>query len=330
MVGGWKELARTTLASPNANIDVTGLANKRYYMLLCSLLGAGAPYNGFWRTGNGSFDLGSNYAERRSTNGAADITNVNRAFIPWITGNANVPKFGVSYWSNLSAKEKLVITHGMMRGSSGAGNAPTRDEVVGKWVNTANPLDRIRVTTITANTFNVGSELVVLGWDPADIHTDNFWEELATDTLSTTDSNVQLSITPKKYLWIQAYMKPTATLIPWLRFNNISTGTPYAYRKSDNGESDPAASVSQNQIVIGVSKSTPQFVSIFVVNISAQEKLVICDSVSQEAAGAGTAPGRRETVAKHVLTSGQITEIDLVSSTSSFASGSEFKVWGHD
>jgi hypothetical protein len=37
-----------------------------------------------------------------------------------------------------------------------------------------------------AGTFNTGSQkLVVLGWDPADTHTSNFWEELASVELVT-------------------------------------------------------------------------------------------------------------------------------------------------
>jgi len=238
--------------------------------------------------------------------------------------------FSVCHLVNFATKEKLGIMHSVQQLTAGDGTAPNRHEEVGKWVEITDPLDILRHETNTATTFDTNSEVVVLGWDPDDVHTDNFWEQLATETLSATDSNVQLSITAKKYLWIQAYMKPTATLVPWLRFNNVSTGTPYAYRKSDNGEADPTPSTSQNQIVIGLSESTPQFVNIFVINRSANEKLVTAHSVGQNTAGEGTPPTRRETAAKHDLTGSQITEVDLVSSTSSFASGSEFKVWGAD
>lgn len=232
--------------------------------------------------------------------------------------------------ANFSTKEKLMILHETSQQTAGAANAPGRQEIVGKWANTVAAINEIDFTK-AGDTWDSGTEMVVLGWDPADIHTDNFWEQQATDTLSGTDSNVQLTLdNNRKYLWIQAYLKPTATLVPWLRFNNVSTGTPYAYTKSDNGEADPAPSTSQNQMVIGLSESTPQFVNIFVINRSANEKLVMVHSVGQNTAGAGNAPTRRETAAKWANTVGLVTEVDFVSSTSSFADGSEFKVWGAD
>ena len=36
-VGGWVELGRTTLGSKNANINVSSIPDKRYYMILSNL-----------------------------------------------------------------------------------------------------------------------------------------------------------------------------------------------------------------------------------------------------------------------------------------------------
>ena len=36
----------------------------------------------------------------------------------------------------------------------------------------------VEVVNTNAGSFDSGNEVVVLGWDPADTHTDNFWEEL--------------------------------------------------------------------------------------------------------------------------------------------------------
>lgn len=328
LVGGWIEVGRTTLSCASAQIRVQCLPDKRYYMTLSSgaIPGGGIAWG--WRYNN---DGANNYAGRIQCNGGTDITNGTRD--DWFTFNSsfNASSFQVGYHSNLSGKEKLGMSHSINAGSTGSSTAPNRNEATGKWVNTSSPINEILHDNNVSQDYPIGAELVVLGWDPADTHTNNFWEQLATCTLSGTDSNVQLSISTRKYLWIQAYMKPTATLVPWLRFNNVSTGTPYAYRKSDNGESpDPAPSTSQNQMVIGLSESTPQFVNIFVINSSADEKLVVVDSVGQNTSGAGNVPTRRETGAKHALTGSQIIEVDLVSSTSTFASGSEFKIWGHD
>jgi len=322
-VGGWKELARTTLGSANASIDVTSLADKRYYQVLCDLRYTASLVP--WLRLN-SVSTGDPYADRFSDNGGVDSTTASQNQI-LLNPASTTPTFSNSYAGNLSSKEKMITSHTVEQNTAGAATAPDRREMVAKHAQTSNPISAFNLAASTS-TFATGSEMVVLGWDPDDTHTDNFWEELATDTLTGTDANVQLSVTAKKYLWIQAYMKPTATLVPWLRFNNVSTGTPYAYRKSDNGEADPAASVSQNQMVIGLSESTPQFVNIFVINVSANEKLVISDLGGQNTAGKTNAPTRRETIAKHALTGSQITEVDFVASTSTFASGSEFKVYG--
>ena len=70
----------------------------------------------------------------------------------------------------------------------------------------------------------------------------------------------------------------------------------------------------------------------FIVNNSANEKLVICNSITQQTAGAGTAPTRTESVGKWVNTSDQITRVDIIDQYASdqWGAGSFIKVWGHD
>jgi hypothetical protein len=69
----------------------------------------------------------------------------------------------------------------------------------------------------------------------------------------------------------------------------------------------------------------------FIINNSANEKLVIGHTVDQNTAGAGTAPDRLESVAKWANTSDQITEIDVTNTSGgSFDTGSIIKVWGSD
>ena len=145
-VGGWKELGRTTLGSSGDDIDISSLADKRYYMVLCSDLPTG---NTQWypRLGNGSFDTSNNYATRESYNGATDGANANQPSIRWntsITASYTNPKFGVGYISNLATKEKLTMFHGVAQQSAGAGTSPDRLGFnVAKWVNTSNQIDII-------------------------------------------------------------------------------------------------------------------------------------------------------------------------------------------
>jgi hypothetical protein len=97
---------------------------------------------------------------------------------------ATVPCFDVSYISNLSTKEKLLINHSVGETVAGAGTAPNRRESVGKWANTSNAVSAVTSVNNQSGDYASGSEVVVLGWDPADTHTSNFWEELASVNLS--------------------------------------------------------------------------------------------------------------------------------------------------
>lgn len=327
-VGGWKELGRISSASP---IDVTGLANKRYYMILNHLINSGQTVPKL-RTGNTTFDTGTNYAERRSNDGATDGTAINADRISWsgVQLENNETLFGVGYWGNLSAKEKLLIWHTNQSEALGAGTPPSRREGVAKWVNTVNPIDRFQVIEEGAGAFTTDSELVILGWDPADIHTDNFWEELEETILSgtTTDS---ATFTAKKYLWIQIYIKPTGgTFQNFIQFN-LDTANNYSVRRSFNGGGD-STFVNINSIG-AVEPSVDAFgrlINIFIINRLANEKLLITHVVQGVAAGAGTAPQRSELVHKWANTVAQITKVTVAlnSGTGTMGTGSIMKIWG--
>ena len=68
-VGGWVELARTTLGSNGQTINVSSIPDKRYYMILHNYKLTGAGTGGSFRVGNGTIDSGSNYSRRKSQNG---------------------------------------------------------------------------------------------------------------------------------------------------------------------------------------------------------------------------------------------------------------------
>ena len=73
------------------------------------------------------------------------------------------------------------------------------------------------------------------------------------------------------------------------------------------------------------------FSNTFIVNNSANEKLLTCNTVKYTTAGAGTAANRNEMAGKWTNTSSQITNIKYYQSgTGSFDTGSTLKVWGHD
>ena len=333
-VGGWVELGRTTLGSSGDNITVSSLDDKRYYMILHNSTTTGGNSTPAIRLNS---DTGSNYSTRASSNGGSDTTATSQSHAGTaVTSTGSNNLFALSYISNLSSKEKLIQTWGTNFNSSGASNAPSRRERVSKWTNTSDVINTITHHNPDTGDFASGSEVVVLGWDPSDTHTTNFWEELASVDLSggASDTIDTSTFTAKKYLWVQIWTEATGgTANGLLRFNSDS-GSNYSYRENVNGGTDGTSTSDSfaGAPAIGTgTSSTPKFGNVFIINNSANEKLCIEHGIDQETAGAGTAPSRRETVAKWANTSAQITSIQLVNTgTGDFGTGSIMKVWGSD
>ena len=327
-VGGWVEVGRTTLGSAGDTIDVSSLANKRYYMVLGDKQSSGtSDFN--WRVGNGSADSGNNYARRQSSNGGSDTTNTSYSRMFADNGGASTPSFQVGYFANLSGKEKLNITHSVSQSTAGAGNAPTRRESVNKWANTSNPIDVIQGVNVEGGDFASGSEVVVLGWDPDDTHTTNFWEQLASVELSSSGDTLSSgTITAKKYLWVQSFTKGTGGATRSSYTMNSDGGNNYGYRYSVDGATD-ATGAGQANLYFNSNTTGNTLTNSFIINNSANEKLVISHTVKATSTGASTAPSREENVGKWANTSSQITSIQMLNSgAGSFDTGSFIKVWG--
>jgi hypothetical protein len=152
-------------------------------------------------------------------------------------------------------------------------------------------------------------------------------------SVNASGSSTNLSsgtISAKKYIWIQAYLEATtATQYSSYRVGNstIDSGANYAIRYSDNGGADGSGG-SQNQASIQTG-STTQFVNIFAINNSSNEKLFITHSVMQNTAGAGNAPDRNEIVHKWANTSNQFNIVEFIQTGGgNYSSNSFIKVWG--
>ena len=331
--GGWTELGRHTLGAPLDYLEVSSLPDKRYYKMIWHVIDGTASWcqPGF-RLGNSTVDTGSNYPERYSRDGASDLTVGNTYHGLWANAaSPNTDLFGVSYIANLSANEKLALHH-VAGSAAGAGAAPSRLESVGKWVNTSNPLDLVRLEhQATGNGYNTDSECIIMGWDPTDTHTDNFWEELASVDLSggTSDNLSSGTFTAKRYLWVQAFMEQdTSSITANCNFNN-DTGSNYARRRSNDGAAD-STDTSASTIDVRGGETKNRFENMFIINNSANEKFVIGEH-TVATAGVGTAPNRTEYVAKWANTSSQITEVDFHNvDPGNYGTKSIIKVWGSD
>lgn len=329
--GGWKEVGRTTLGSSSYSIDVSSLPDKRYYMILANSIFTN-PAGHDMRSRFNS-DTGSNYSWRWSNNGGSDTTNTSQTYTsplhdPWVSGG-----FVVANIANLSNKEKLIISHSVDSSTLGAGTAPRRKEDVGKWANTSNAISSYTLYEAGANPNTSGAEVVVLGWDPDDTHTTNFWEELASVELSSTASEIDSgTFTAKKYLWVQGFANAVGATDIVLEFNS-DTGNNYARRNEADGGTDTTAT-SQPHADMGYgigSNSHNKFFNSFIINNASNEKLMINHVMHSGGAGAGNAPSRNQSVTKWSNTSDQITQIKFQAIDSSgFGSGSILKVWGSD
>ena len=330
-VGGWVELGRTTLVSAGDTIDVTSFTDKRYYMVLTNGINSGVLglRN---RVGTTTIDTGSNYAGRLSYNGGADSTSTSASFADIAGFDQTANLFQVVYISNLSGNEKLIQGHSMNGQASGAGTAPTRAEGVFKWANTSNPLQSYRSYNASTGSYASGSEVVVLGWDAADTHTTNFWEELASvDVGVATDTIDSGTITAKKYIWFQAYGEGNTEM--QFRLNSDS-GSNYASRRNNNGGTDSTfTSQTQSKInATGGTASTTCFMNGFIINNASNEKLIITHQVVSDTDGAATAPIRSEGVTKWANTSVQATSLQIYDNggTGQFGTNSKLRVWGSD
>ena len=342
-VGGWVELARTTLGSAGDDIDVNNFADKRYLMILSYRIPSGDIDTEDKVGTSASIDTGSNYAYRRSENGGADGANAPTTsfFVQDLGASKNYNTFNVGYIANYSSKEKLGINHIVTRGSAGAGTAPNRCENVAKWANTSSSLQSYRAHNGRSGNYDTGSEVVVLGYDPADSHTNNFWEELASVTNGSTDTEISSgTFTSKKYLWIQAYYKghtDVSSFDSGLRVGNttLDSASNYSWRESTNGATDTTSTSTSRMTTAGtgyIGNGILNFYNGFIINNASNEKLIISHIVSEQTAGATTAPTRREHVGKWTNTSNQIDIIGIVrqSGTGNFAAGATIKVWGAD
>lgn len=159
----WQEIGKTTLGSAGDTISVTSLPARKYLLVMWKTTATGGNTLGKVRFNN---DSAANYANRQSDNGAADGTQTSSdAIFAGDVGATANPKSGHFYITNDAAVAKLV--HGMAvdRGTSGAGNAPAKRDLVAKWENTADQITRIDMVNDSTGDFATGSQLVVLGHD---------------------------------------------------------------------------------------------------------------------------------------------------------------------
>ena len=162
-----------------------------------------------------------------------------------------------------------------------------------------------------------------------------WWEKLGSTYLNSPSDTIDVgTFTAKKYLRVVFSLFDTGgTITGQMRFGNagsIDTGNNYAMRYSTNGAADTTSTGNSGLSTDSSSGAQRQFSKYTILNIAAQEKLIIGSASGNNGAGA-TLPNRREFVGKWVNTSNQITDVRVFNGgAGDFAVGSFVEVYGHD
>jgi hypothetical protein len=158
----WGKAGTTTLDATAANMTLTDMTASKFNQILCHVSGTSAST--FCETLFNS-DTSANYAGRASQAGGADFTRTSNTDLNMFESYGNTTgAFLISYFVNIATEEKLGISFSVREGTSGAGNAPVRDENVYKWTNTSAQITTSSFTP-QSGTINTDSNLSVLGSD---------------------------------------------------------------------------------------------------------------------------------------------------------------------
>ena len=128
---------------------------------------------------------------------------------------------------------------------------------------------------------------------------------------------------------VQAWFKndTAADVNGQMRFNG-DAGTNYTNRHSIDGGVDTTR-INRTHCDNDTGSQEQKFFNAFIVNVSANEKFVIGNTVGNNTTGAGNAPNRREWVTKWANTATQITQVTFDQlDVAEFAAGAELRVWG--
>lgn len=152
----------STLSSSGDTVTISDLTAKKFNMFLSHEIASGAIYPQL-RLNN---DSGASYASKRNANGGGDTALTSRTYIFEGGAAATTDNFSVTHLISISGQEKLAIRHTVFSGGSGAGNAPAREELVGKYVPSPDAtITRVDEINTASGSYDVGSNLSALGTD---------------------------------------------------------------------------------------------------------------------------------------------------------------------
>ena len=335
----WEELYNGEITgAASQTLDTTTFSLKDNLMILVWVRGTSSA-DIEMQLGNATLDTASNYAIRRSKNFASDTTNLNTSSIRIVDSSGASDSLSIVYVRNDAAQEKLLIGNEVQQVGTSGSSTPQQYEFVAKWTNTSDQINIIGLNSEAGGSvMDIGTTIVVLGYNDGDVTENGYWSELASDTLTGNQTTVNQTISPKKFLWVTARHNQTvADGSIYFQFNNASGGTEYSDRWQLNYAST-GTSTSQQHFEIG-ERTSPTYTSGggnqingYIVGGNGSEKLYMGVSNSTTNPAASTDNSTMTVVGKYADTSADLTVINWVADNgtagTSFGSGSEFRVWG--
>ena len=360
--GGWVELARATADGTSNAVTTSQFTPKKYMRILIHICGTqGSSDNIDMRVGtSGTLDSsGTNYGQRSGFGGASSEGSQTTSGSPLDmckfffnqTSNSWKGVAGTVDVINISGQEKVWTWNIVCDDTTGddTDEHPFSSRGVGKYDVTSGQIDIISVFhQNTSRTLDTGSEIVVLGWDPADTHSTNFWTELANiEVTSDVTSRLLLdsgTLTPKKYYWIEYFAKQGTTNTsyggqPTMRVGTGGSGDEnqsYAGRTYRNDSADNRHNQREWNIYGGGTNLKMQStMQLFMTNQSGKEKYIVGTGMDMsDPATTASQHSIKRFYGKYSTTSGQVNFIQVVDvddgSGVYFKSGSRLKVWGSD
>lgn len=327
--GGWKKLDSRTIVDTSGNdsrITITGLDNKKYYMVLVSAKGSNDVQTPI-RIGFGGTISTSGYVTRYQRDGTVN-TATEQTSSSVVGGQNTTGTNGSNFdWyliENISGKEKLIMGWNASTDGTSTTNVK-RAEIVSKNTGTG-VMNSIELFEDSTNgSYDTGTEVVVLGWDPADTHTDNFWQPLATATGSSSSASFDTgTFTAKKYLMVTGYAENTQAFE--CRFNDSASGT-YTRRYTGNGNDDIVGTSTYFGLSLGTTKV---FFVQMIANPSNSYKLIhqMTSELSADNS-VGTAPNMFNAVTQW-RNNAQITKMTFSRASGNFSGDEKIMVWGSD
>lgn len=274
----WQELDRFTATGTIDTLDVSSLPAKPYYMILGHIIPDSTvsdklQYNGV---------TGSDYASTGQGNGGGEGSNAPNPNITLnYTSDSNTRMY-VGMIESFTDYEKLGMFWTNQASGTADSDVPNRSEMAGKWADTSSQINQITDNNDKAGSYNTGSELVVLGYDPDNDDTDdsNFWELLGSDT---GGSSVLSSGTIESKRYLLVYFGQSSNVQGRIRVNDDSTAA-YSLRRNEDGTERTEASQNEWRSWNNGS-AVSRFITMFIVNKSDQTKLMYYWNMESSAAG---------------------------------------------